>query len=77
MEVKQMQWRSALGGGAKILHLRTSSYGPWLSYHAFPGLSVPDLQLGGLEHGQVSKGWTTYQKLLKAGWELLPSPKEE
>lgn len=69
----QMCWLSALGrDGEKILHLRMNPNQPWQPYTAFPQYSVPDYRFppGG------SKGWATYQKLFKAGWNLLPSAQQ-
>lgn len=65
----QMCWLSALGrDGQKILHLRINPNQPWQPYTAFPQYFVPDYRIPG-----GSKGWATYQKLLKAGWNLIPS----
>jgi len=67
--LKQMCWLSPLGSNsAKILHLRTAPNDPWKPYTAFPQFAAPDYQIPG-----GSKGWATYQKLMKAGWTLLPS----
>lgn len=69
---KQMCWLPRLGGSQeKILHLRTESHGPWRPYTSLPQFAAPDYQVPG-----GSKGWATYQKLMKAGWTLLPSPVE-
>ncbi|WP_013320457.1 hypothetical protein [Gloeothece verrucosa] len=51
-----------------ILHLRLESHQPWKPYTAFPGLKVADYPIP-----RGSKGWATYQKLLKAGWTLIPT----
>lgn len=67
----QMCWLSPKGGNEnKILHLKVQLNQPWRSYTAFPHLSVPDYRIPG-----GSLGWATYQKLLKAGWTLVPSHK--
>jgi hypothetical protein len=68
--LRQMCWLSKSGddNGEKILHLQTASHEPWRPYTAFPMLAVPDYKIPG-----GSKGWATYQKLLKAGWTLIPS----
>lgn len=67
--VGQMCWLPTVGtNGAKILHLRTASHEHWLPYTRFPQFAVPDYREPG-----GSKGWATYQKLLKAGWTLIPS----
>jgi hypothetical protein len=69
---KQMCWLPKMGSdGEKVLHLRTAPHERWRPYTAFPHYSVPDYQIPG-----GSKGWATYQKLLKAGWTLLPSAPE-
>jgi hypothetical protein len=67
--IGQMSWLPALGSdGDKILHLRTNPSQPWRPYTAWPEYAVPDyrIPLG-------SKGWATYQKLLRAKWTLIPS----
>jgi len=51
----------------KILHLRTHVSEDWRSYKVFPQYAVPDYEISG-----GSRGWTTYQKLLRAGWKLVP-----
>jgi hypothetical protein len=68
--LRQMCWLSKAGGdnGEKILHLQTAPHEPWRPYTAFGKLAVPDYKIPG-----GSKGWATYQKLLKAGWTLVPS----
>lgn len=64
----KMCWLSKSGhDGDKILHLQVSPNQPWRPYTAFPQ-AVPDYQIPG-----GSKGWATYQKLLKAGWILVHS----
>lgn len=64
-----MCWLSRFGNdGEKILHLRLGVHQPWQPYTAFPHLAVPDYRVPG-----GSKGWATYQKLFKAGWNLIPS----
>jgi hypothetical protein len=63
----QMSWLAPLGGNEqKILHLRENPLKPWKPYTAFPQYKVPDSRVPG-----ASKGWTTYQKLMKAGWTLI------
>lgn len=70
---RQMCWLSMSGAdGQKILHLKTEFNKPWRPYTAFGHLSVPDYPIPG-----GSKGWATYQKLRKAGWELVPSSQEQ
>jgi hypothetical protein len=63
----QMAWLDTAGSDFKLLHLRENESGPWLPYTT-SRLREPDLQIKG-----ASKGWTTYQKLRKLGWELVPS----
>ncbi len=66
---RKMCWLSASGqDGEKVLHLQTAPHQPWRPYTAFPQYSVPDYKIPG-----GSKGWATYQKLLKAGWTLVPT----
>lgn len=57
------------GDGEKILYLRLSPYEAWQPYYSLPKISVPDYR----DFPNGSKGWATCQKLLKAGWKLLPS----
>lgn len=64
---RQMCWLSMSGSGEKSLHLRTAPNQPWQSYKGFPG-SVPDHGIPG-----GSKGWATFQKLLREGWTLVPT----
>jgi hypothetical protein len=64
----QMCWLSGFGTSEeKILHLRTEPNQPWqpytASHHAVPDYPVP----------RGSKGWATYQELMKAGWDLIPT----
>jgi hypothetical protein len=69
---QQMCWLSSFGTNEqKILHLRTAPHQPWRPYTAFPQYAVPDHQIP-----KGSKGWATYQKLMKAGWVLVPSLNE-
>lgn len=66
---RQMCWLSKSGSDSeKILHLQTAPNQPWRPYTAFGQYAVPDYQIPG-----GSKGWATYQKLLKAGWTLVNS----
>jgi len=65
----QMSWLSSFGTeGEKILHLRRSPNEPWQPYTRCPEYAVPDYKIDG-----GSKGWATYQKLHKAGWQLIPT----
>jgi len=69
---RQMCWLSRFGTSEeKILHLRTAPNEAWRPYTAFPQYTVPDYKIF-----KGSKGWATYQKLLKAGWVLLASANE-
>ncbi|MEA5620108.1 hypothetical protein VB711_19995 [Cronbergia sp. UHCC 0137] len=66
---RQMCWLSkSSGDGEKILYLQIAPGQPWRPHTTFPQFAVPDYQIPG-----GSKGWATYQKLLKAGWTLVPS----
>ncbi len=65
----QMCWISAFGtNGQKILHLQIAPNQPWRPYTAFPQIALPDYREPG-----GSKGWATYQKLIRAGWKLVAS----
>lgn len=65
----QMCWLSRFGNdGEKILHLRVETNQPWMPYTSMPQFAVPDYKIP-----RGSKGWATYQKLMKAGWSLIPS----
>ncbi|MEM1394771.1 MAG: hypothetical protein AAF757_12560 [Cyanobacteria bacterium P01_D01_bin.116] len=67
--MKRMCWLSKSGqNGEKILHLQTAPNEPWRPYTAFRQIAVPDYKIPG-----GSKGWATYQKLLKAGWTIVAS----
>lgn len=67
--LKEMCWLAKMGtNGAKILHLRTAPNEPWKPYTMFPQFAAPDYQIP-----NGSKGWATYQKLMQAGWRLVPS----
>lgn len=66
----QMCWLSNSGlDGEKILHLRLNYNDAWTPYTAMPRYSVPDYR----DFANGSKGWATFQKLLKAGWKLIPN----
>lgn len=67
--VQKMCWLRKSGANAEIiLYLQTVSTEPWQIYTAFPQYAVPDFREPG-----GSKGWATYQKLIKAGWSLVSS----
>ncbi|MBD3887449.1 hypothetical protein IFO70_38500 [Phormidium tenue FACHB-886] len=64
-----MCWLGIAGGDTeKMLHLRLNPHQPWRPYIAHPHLSVPDYPIPG-----GTKGWATYQKLMQAGWALVPT----
>jgi hypothetical protein len=66
---KQMCWLATLeSNDEKILHLRTHPSQPWRPYTAYPEYAVPDDKIP-----DGSKGWATYQKLIRADWALVPS----
>jgi hypothetical protein len=66
---RQMCWLSKSGEDSeKILYLQVEASKGWRPYTAYPQFAVPDYRIPG-----GSKGWATYQKLLKAGWTLVPS----
>lgn len=67
--VRHMCWLSSCNGdGEKVLHLQTAPNQPWRPYTTFPQYAVPDYAIPG-----GSKGWATYQKLMKVGWILVSS----
>ena len=69
---RQMCWLSRFGRNEeKVLYLRTAFNEPWRPYTAFPQYSVPDYPIP-----RGSKGWATYQKLIQAGWSLVPSERQ-
>lgn len=71
--IRRMCWLSKSGAdGEKILHLQTLPNESWRPYTAFPQYAIPDYLIPG-----GSKGWATYQKLLKAGWTLVPSSRAQ
>ena len=61
----QMQWQRESSGDL-ALYLRDSENAPWRRYNCH-NRRVRD---GNAE--MFSPGWTTYNALIKAGWELLP-----
>lgn len=66
---RQLCWLSKSGtDGEKVLYLQTAPHEPWKPYTQFPQYAVPDYPIPG-----GSKGWATYQKLIKQGWRLVPS----
>jgi hypothetical protein len=70
--VKEMCWLSSnLNDRTKILHVRNNKQDPWRPYHSVPGCNIRDYQIPG-----GSKGWAAMQYLMKNGWVLLPSPKD-
>lgn len=64
--IKQMTWLPQDDGQEKILHLRLER-GPWRPYTMFPKLTIPDHMAVG------SRGFATFQKLLREGWEIVAS----
>ncbi|MCU0532612.1 MAG: hypothetical protein MUD14_01700 [Hydrococcus sp. Prado102] len=66
----QMCWLSKYGNdGEKILHLRLNNFEAWTPYTAMPKYSVPDYK----DMPDGSKGWATFQKLLRDGWKIVAS----
>jgi len=69
-----MCWLSPLGeDGEKILHLRLNANEAWVPYTSMPKYSVPDYK----DFPNGSKGFATFQKLLRNGWKLIPSDREQ
>jgi hypothetical protein len=70
---KQMSWLpKSTTDDEKILYLQNQPNEPWRPYTAFPQYAVPDYREPG-----ISKGWATYQKLIRTGWTLIPSAKAQ
>ncbi len=67
----QMRWLPTFtSDGELVLHLRVSQYQPWSPYTSFPEYVVPDHEIQ-----EGSKGYATFQSLLRAGWIAVASPK--
>ncbi len=67
--MRRMCWLSKSGESEeKILHLQTAANEPWRPYTAFSQFAEPDYRIPG-----GSKGYATYQKLLKLGWTIVSS----
>ncbi|MDY6936097.1 MAG: hypothetical protein SWY16_00400 [Cyanobacteriota bacterium] len=67
MTIKQMSWLPIEERGEqKILHLRTAPNRPWKPYNSFPEYAVPDTPIEG-----ASKGYATFQKLIRQGWQVI------
>jgi hypothetical protein len=65
----QICWLPKFGSNGKLaLHLRLEPYHPWKPHTAFPHLCVADYPIP-----NGSKGWATCQKLLAAGWMVVPT----
>jgi hypothetical protein len=65
----QLCWLPKLGGNGQLfLHLRMDNSSPWKIHTAYPGVCVPDYPIRG-----GSRGWATCQKLLQAGWTIVPT----
>lgn len=62
----QMCWLGTFSSETKILHLRLDANQPWKPYTAFRDLAAPDYPVPG-----GSKGFATFHKLRRAGWELI------
>lgn len=60
-----MKWKSTTKDGEKTLYLQENN-GKWMHYNASKyALSDCD--------AKHSKGWATFQRLHKLGWELVQS----
>ncbi|AFY95897.1 hypothetical protein [Chamaesiphon minutus] len=65
----QLCWIPTFASKGKLtLHLRLDPFQPWKPHTAFPNLCAPDYPI---PRGSI--GWATSQKLLKAGWEIVPT----
>lgn len=69
----QLCWLPKFGAGGQLfLHLRQEPHHPWKVHTSYPGLCIPDYPVAG-----GSRGWATCQKLLKAGWTLIPTEQSQ
>ncbi len=68
--MRQMCWMAPNGtdNETKILHLKLGD-DSWKPYNKFPQIAVADYNIP-----NGSSGYATMQRLLKAGWEIVPSP---
>jgi hypothetical protein len=67
----QMRWLPTFtSDGELVLHLRMSSNQAWSLYTSFPEYTVPEHKIR-----EGSKGYATFQSLLRAGWSTVASPK--
>lgn len=66
--IGQMCWLAESATEEKILHLRLQPQDSWQPYTVFSGYKVPDYTIP-----EGSRGWATFQHLLRAGWTILPS----
>jgi hypothetical protein len=65
----QLCWIPKAGStGQLCLHLRLAPHQPWKPHTAFPHLCVRDYPIPG-----GSSGWATSQKLIGAGWQIIPT----
>jgi hypothetical protein len=65
----QLCWLSNFSDRGQLsLYLRLEPHHPWKPHTHYPGLCVPDYPMPG-----GTKGWATSQKLLQAGWEIVPT----
>ena len=62
----KMQWRSLTPDGEKVLFLQSAPGEPWVHYRG-SRYAIADYD----QHH--SKGWATFQRLHKLGWELVRS----
>lgn len=67
----KMQWRRPKGDprATAELWVQTTDDQPWIPYNQHP-LAAPD-------HELFSKGYSTFSKLLKLGYESLPLSPED
>lgn len=67
--IGQLCWLPQFGAnGQLVLHLRLDPSQPWKSHTDFPRLCVPDYLID-----RGSRSWATSQKLLQAGWTMIPT----
>jgi hypothetical protein len=66
----KMSWSTNVSG-QMILYIQESESSGWKPYYTYPRYE-PDYDID-----KGSKGWATYQKLRKLGWELVSDFKQK
>ncbi len=65
----QLCWLPKFGAdGQLFLYLRLEPHHPWKVHTSYPAFCISDYPIPSGSHG-----WATCQKLIKAGWTLIPT----